>query len=342
MKKFMKTFGALSAAALISGVMLSGCGGNSQKGTEAAAEPSSSAEESAASSEAASEADGGKLKVVASFYPMYDFAVKVGGDKAEVINMVPAGTEPHDWEPAAGDITELEQAGVFVYSGAGMEHWAEDVLESLENKSLISVEASEGIALRAGHSHEEEESQEAHEDEHEDEQYDPHVWLSPLNAKKEMENIKNAFVEADPDNKEYYETNYETYAAKFDELDQKFKDTLSGLPNKNIVVSHEAFGYLCDAYGLNQMGIEGLSPDSEPDPARMAEIIDFVKENDVKIIFFEELVSPKVAEAVAAETGASTQVLNPIEGLSDEEMAAGDDYFSVMEKNLTQLEAALK
>ena len=132
------------------------------------------------------------------------------------------------------------------------------------------------------------------------------------------------------------------YAAKFDKLDQEYKDTLSNLQNKNIVVSHEAFGYLCDAYGLTQMGIEGLSPDSEPDPARMAEIIDFVKTNKVKVIFFEELVSPKVAETIAAETGAQTQVLNPLEGLSDEDIKGGADYFSVMEDNLSQLKAALE
>ena len=124
---------------------------------------------------------------------------------------------------------------------------------------------------------------------------------------------------------------------------------MSALPNKSIVVSHEAFGYLCDAYGLTQMGIEGLSPDSEPDPARMAEIIDFVKANHVKVIFFEELVSPKVAktiaketETIAAETGAQTRVLNPLEGLSDEELKNGADYFSVMEDNLKQLKAALE
>ena len=106
-------------------------------------------------------------------------------------------------------------------------------------------------------------------------------------------------------------------------------------------ITHEAFGYLCDAYGLNQVGIEGLSPDSEPDPARMAEVIDFVRANGVKVIFFEELVSPKVAETIAKETGAPTQVLNPLEGLSDEEQKSGADYFSVMEENLKQLEAAL-
>lgn len=322
----IKMLRALAMTALVSAAMLSGC-------TRAAA-PNPAAKADAMESKK-------MLKVMASFYPMYDFAAKIGGDKAEVITLVPSGTEPHDWEPAAADIRNLEEADLFIYSGAGMEYWVDDVLASLDNKNLISVEASKGVALRDGHSHSHEEEEGAGEPEEEG-QYDPHVWLSPLNAEKEMENIKNAYIKADPDNRDYYEANYELYASRFADLNQKFKDTLSSLPNKDIVVSHEAFGYLCDAYGLNQVGIEGLSPDSEPSPARMAEIIDFVRANHVRVIFFEELVSPKVAETIAKETGSSVQVLNPLEGLSDEELESGADYFSVMEENLKQLEAALK
>lgn len=294
-----------------------------------------------------------KLNVMASFYPMYDFATKVGGDKVEVTNMVPAGTEPHDWEPAATDIKDLEDADVFIYNGAGMEHWTEDVLNSLENKDLTVVEASKGLTLLEGKEEEEDEDEstdssseekdgeDSSDSESEEVTYDPHVWLSPLNAKTEMENIKNALVEADPDNKDYYEQNYETYAEKFDQLDQEYKEGLSDTKSKDLITSHEAFGYLCQAYGLNQVGIEGLSPDSEPDASRMDEIIKFAKENDVKTIFFEELVSPKVSETIADEIGAKTAVLNPIEGLTDDEISAGEDYFSVMESNLKTLEEAL-
>lgn len=332
--------GALAMMAFVSIALLSGC---AKSADTTGASASGGMKEETISAPAVSEEPSGeiqsnaaestKLKVVASFYPMYDFAVKIGGDKAEVTDMVPAGTEPHDWEPSVADIKNLEEADLFVYSGAGMEHWADDVLRSLENSKLVTVEASGGLTLRAGSSHE---------GEHDHGQYDPHVWLSPVNAKKEMENIKDGYVKADPDNRDYYEANYKTYAAKFDELDQEYKDTLSALPNKDIVVSHEAFGYLCDAYGLNQVGIEGMSPDSEPDPARMADIIDFVKENNVKVIFFEEMVSPKVAETIASETGAKTEVLNPLEGLSDEELKNGEDYFSVMESNRKKLVEALQ
>ena len=277
--------------------MLGGCG---------ASAASSSAAESTDSTDRA------PLKVMASFYPMYDFAQKIGGDKVTVTNMVPAGTEPHDWEPSTTDITNLEDADVFIYSGAGMEHWVDSVLGSLTNQDLDVVQASDGVTLREGY-----------EDEDGDVGADPHVWLAPANA-------------------EYYRQNYEQWALECDRLDTEFTEALSALPNKNIVVSHEAFGYLCDAYGLNQVAIEGIEADSEPDPARMAEIEDFVKANHVKVIFSEELVSPKVAQTIADATGAQMQELNPLEGLTDDQIADGQDYFSVMRQNLEELKNALQ
>ena len=249
----------------------------------------------------------GRLKVMASFYPMYDFARKVGGDRIQVKDMVPAGTEPHDWEPAATDIRNLEDADVFVYNGADLEHWAEDVLDTLENQDLVVSEASDGVELLDG----------GHDHAHGDEGKDPHVWLDPMRAKQEMKNIRDALVKADPENGDYYEANYEKYAGEFDELDQEFRDGLKGTKSRDIIVAHEAFGYLCNAYDLKQLAIEGLTPDSEPDPAKMQEVIEYAKKYDIHTIFFEELASPKVAKTVAKEVDAVTAVLNPIEGLSD-------------------------
>lgn len=269
--------------------------------------------------------DSGKVKVMTSFYTMYDFAQKIGGEKVEITNMVPSGTEPHDWEPSAIDIRNMEDADVFIYNGAGMEHWAEDILKSLDNSEFITVEASEGVELiREG------------------KENDPHVWLDPENAKIEMEHIKDAFIEADKDNAEYYNKNYETYSRQLDGLNQEFEETLSQVTNKDIIVAHKAFGYLCKAYGLNQIASEGLMPDSEPDPARMEEIIQLAKKKEINTIFFEELVSPKVANTIAKEIGAKTEVLNPLEGLSEEQMDAGEDYFSVMRTNLKQIKKALE
>ena len=277
--------------------------------------------------------DDGKLKVMTSFYTMYDLTAKIAGDKATVTNMVPNGTEPHDWEPLAKDIVNLNRANIFVYNGADLEHWTETVLPTLENDRLITVEASKGITLLKGHSHDEEEP-----DEH---GHDPHVWLSPLNVKIMLANIRDAFISADEENAAYYEANYQTYAAECDKLHGEFTEALGGFEKRTIVVTHQAFGYLCHEYGLTQMPISGLSPDVEPAAARMAEVITFVNENGIKVIFFEELVSPAVAQTIASETGAQTAVLSPIEGLSDNQRANGDDYFSVMRLNLAAIVNAL-
>ena len=281
----------------------------------------------------------GRLRVLTSFYPMYDFACKIGGDCIDVTNMVPSGTEPHDWEPSTNDLKNLEKADVFIYNGADMEPWADDLLVS-RSDTLRVVEASENVELRTTdgeheHAHEHEDADHHHGD------FDPHVWLDPENAKIEMEAIRDALCAADPENSTVFQSNYEKYAAELDALDAEFREKLAPLPNRTIVVAHEAFGYLCDAYGLTQVGIEGLSPDSEPDPGRMAEVIDFVREHSISTIFFEELVSPKVAEAIASETGAQAKMLSPPEGLSDEQAAAGADYFSVMHDNLAALMEAL-
>ncbi|MDD4296473.1 MAG: metal ABC transporter substrate-binding protein [Ruminiclostridium sp.] len=347
----------------------------------------------------------GKILVYTSFYTMYDFTLKIAGDKAVIKNMVPAGTEPHDWEPSPKDIAGLYDADLFIYNGCGMESWVPKVLESIKNSELITIETSNYIeserilGSEQEHEHSDEysnydehkqtdssqvdEEQQGSEDnlyqndnhdntnehvktdEHdqtvensqiikddhdhiEDEThscgsdgYDPHVWLNPLNAKKQMEAIKDGLVKVDPSNSRFYQDNYDFYAKKLDDLDKAYKEAVNEFARKEIVVSHEAFGYLCNAYGLTQIAIEGISSESEPTPAKMAQIINFVKENDVKVIFFEELASPKVAEAIARETGAKTDLLNPLEGLSEENSKAGKDYFSVMEENLEALKRAL-
>lgn len=275
----------------------------------------------------------GKINVVTSFYTMQDFAYKVGGDKINVINLVPSGTEPHDWEPKAKDITKLKNADVFVYNGAGMENWVTKVLASANNKDLVVVEATKGISLSEGH-----DDSEKNEDK---ENIDPHVWLNPKNAIKQLESIKNSFVSVDAENKDFYEANYKKYSDEISRLDKDFKDAVATFKRKDIVVAHAAFGYLCEAYGLNQVAIEGLNAESEPTAARMAEISKFAKENNVKTIFFEELVSPKVAKAIAKEVGAQTDMLNPLEGLTDEAIAKGKEYISVMRDNLEALKKAL-
>lgn len=292
-----------------------------------------------------------RINVVTTIYPVYDFATKVGGEAANVTILVPAGSEPHDWEPTPSDMVKIQQADIFIYNGAGMELWVDSILSSVTSEDLIVVNTSDTLALRpADTAHEEHEdgAENAHDEseegalvEHDHGAYDPHTWLDPMNAKEQMRVIKEAFVQADPDRKTLYETNFETYATAFDQLDKEYSDAIDPLPCRNIVVAHEAFGYLCDRYGLTQIPIEGIAADSEPDAARMAEIIDFVNDNKVLVIFSEELLSPKIADAIAAETGASTDVLNPIGGLTEQQIKDGEDYFTIMRKNLKALVRAL-
>ena len=309
------------------------------------------------------------LKVYASVYPIYDFAKKIAGDKLDVEMVMPQGTEPHGWEPDTKAIKNLENADLFIYNGAGLESWTDKVIDSLSNKDLKVVEASEGVELiKSSHDHEDEDhnheaaeenhdhnheaaennhNHEAHEEDHEHEGHhhgpmDPHVWISPKNAKIEMENIKNALVELDKENADYYESNYQKYAKMLDELDAKYSEKLSPLPNKTIVVSHEAYGYLCKDYNLTQIGIKGVNAETEPDAKKMAEIINYVKENKITTIFTEELIDPKVSKIIADETGCLVKVLSPIEGLSEEQIKNNEDYFSIMEENLENLVGALK
>lgn len=310
-----------------------------------------------------------KLKVYASVYPIYDFTKKIAGDKLDVEMVMPQGTEPHGWEPDSDAIKNLENADMLIYNGAGLESWTDKVIGSLSNKDLKVVEASKGVELiKSTHSHDDEDEDHDHEhevdnhnhnhnheaaenchnhEEHDHEGHhhgpmDPHVWMSPKNAKIEMENIKNALVELDKDNADYYESNYEKYAKMLDELDAKYKEKLANLPKKEIVVGHEAYGYLCKDYGLTQVGVKGVNAETEPDAKKMAEIISYIKENNIKTIFTEELIDPKVSNIIASETGCQVKVLSPIEGLSQEQIDNKEDYFSIMEENLENLVGALK
>lgn len=279
---------------------------------------------------------GDKLDVVASFYPMADFAQKVGGDHVNVTNLVPAGTEPHEWEPSSSDIKAIQNSDVFIYNGADMEGWVDDTLASTDTSKTTVCKASDGIKLRMAA----EEGDSSEEHEHAGE-HDPHVWLSPKNAKAELKNIEQALIKADPDNKADYQANYKKYAKKFNALDQKYADALSKTKGRSIVVSHEAYGYLCDEFGLTQEPITGMDAEGEPDAQTMAKIVQFIKDNNVKTVFGEDLVSQKVAKTIADETGAACVQLNPVEGLTDKQLKDGEDYLSVMNDNLDKLVKAL-
>lgn len=359
----------------------------------------------------------GKTNIVTSIYPIYFLAKEIGGDQVNVVNMIPAGVEPHDWSPKSRDLDTAAKAQLFLYNGAGLEGWVDDFLEGLPKDSkLVTAEISRNIALikgdeaeehnhedeahadeaahsdeaahedEAGHTHEEAHEdeaghthEEAHEDEaghtdekahedeaghtdeaahedeaahndeaaHEDEaghhhDIDPHTWVSPQSMLVMAKNVLDSFIEVDAANKAEYEANYEKLAGKLTALHERYKAELSAAPKKDIVVSHQAFGYLARDYGLHQEAIMGLSPEAEPKAQDLLEIAKFVKAHDVQYIFFEELVSDELARTLAREADVDTLVLNPLEGLTPDQEKKGDDYFTLMEANLQNLLKALQ
>lgn len=289
----------------------------------------------------------GKINVVASFYPLYDFTKKIGGDHVNVINLVPTGVEPHDWSPKSRDMQNLSKAQMFVYLGAGFEGWVHDTLDSLPKDSKVAVvEGSKGIELLKAteeeHDHAHEKASAAKDHDHHEAEFDPHVWLSPVNAKTIARNIKDQLVKTDAAHQADYEANYAKLAGQLDQLHAKYKESLAKAPKKEIVVTHQSFGYLTKEYGLTQKAIMGLSPDSEPTSKDLKEINEFIRANNIKFIFFEELVSDRLAKTLAKDAKVETMVLNPIEGLTDEQAKSGADYISVMESNLNNLIKALQ
>lgn len=321
----------------------------------------------AANNEAKNEESNGKLNVYASVYPIYDFTKKLGGDKINLSMLTKPGEEPHHYEPSSDDIKNLSKADLFIYNGAGLESFTDKIIES--NPDLKTCQASEGVDLikathdhdhdhdccqnsddvdhnhnhenENNHNHEAKENHSSHEEEHHHGMYDPHTWLSIKNAKIEMENIKNKLSEIDPDNASYYQKNFDKYAKMCDDLDKEYSQKISVLPNRVMVVSHQAFGYLCGDYGLSQVPIKNISNEDEPDAQTMAQIIDYIKKNNIKYICVEEMTSTKIADTIKAETGAQIKVLSPVETLTQEQMDKGEDYFSIMENNLKILEEVL-
>ncbi|KAA0689927.1 metal ABC transporter substrate-binding protein [Enterococcus faecium] len=279
------------------------------------------------------------LTIVATFYPMYDFTKEIVGDEGNVKLLIPAGTEPHDFEPSAKERAEISDADVFVYNSSDMEFFVDSLKDSVDSKQTLMIEAAKGIdRLESQEADEHEESEEGHDHAHE---YDPHVWLDPVLAIKEVRTIAGELGEKYPDKKVIFTKNADAYIKKLETLDQKYSEELKNATNRTFVTQHAAFAYLANQYNLEQVAISGVSPDQEPTPSRLAELKEFVKKNNIKVIYFEENASSKVAETLSNETGVKLEVLNPLESLTNEQIKAGENYISVMEKNLEALKESI-
>jgi len=304
---------------LLLAVVLPSCGGTGDQSSRGTPASSASA-----------------MHVSASFYPIQMLAERVGGDLIEVYNPVPPGTEPHDLELTPRAIERIQQSKVFLHLGRGFQPAIDRALDTIKNKQTIDKDVSAGIDLMPASPNEEEHAEEGN-----DAAYDQHIWLDPILAQAMTSNIEDALSEADPQNQATYRANAEKVRSELTALDQEYKTSFKSCARKEIITSHAAFGYLTRRYGLEQLAVSGLSPETEPSPARMQEVINLAKERRAKYIFFETLADPRVAQVIAEGAGAQTLVLNPIEGLTEEQVRQSKDYFSLMRENLSNLKLAL-
>lgn len=264
-----------------------------------------------------------RTKVVAGFYPLAEAAARVGGDSVVVTNLTPPGTEPHDLELSSRQVDAIEDADLVLYLGFGFQPAAEEVARAQGDRA-IDVLASLGLAPGSG-----------------GEEVDPHFWLDPTLMAKAVEVIERAIVDARPADRESLVAAAGAFTGELEGLDTDFEEGLRACDRQDLVTSHAAFHYLATRYGLRQESIAGLSPESEPEAARLAELADLLRRTRATTVFYETLVPPEVAQTLAREVGAKTAVLNPIEGRTEGEAAAGATYLSLMRENLAALRSAL-
>jgi len=258
----------------------------------------------------------GKTTVVAAFYPLAFVAEEIGGPKVDVANLTPAGAEPHDIELTPGDVARIQTTDVVLYLSHGFQPAVEQAVAGTHGKR---IDVLAGIGLRRGVGDEAGKT-------------DPHVWLDPVLFARIVKRIGSALGRS---------SQASGLAARVLALDGAYRKGLAHCARQDFVTSHAAFGYLAARYHLHQIPITGIDPESEPSPKRLAELIALVKREHVKTVFFERLVSPRLAETVARDAGAKTAVLDPIEGLTSSEQAHGDDYLTLMRRNLRELRGAL-
>lgn len=269
----------------------------------------------------------GRPQVVAAFYPLFEAAQRVGGDLVQVRNLTPAGSEPHDLELNSRQVDQIEDAAVVVFLGRGFQPALEKAAERAKG-ARVDVLSTLGSLRPAG----------AGDDKLD---VDPHVWLDPRLLKTIVGEVAGALSDADPANRATYEANAGAFSRELDDLDAAFTAGLANCDRRVIVTAHAAFGYLADRYGLTQEAIAGLEPESEPTPQRLSDLARKVRAGGTTTIFYETLVSPKVAETLAREAGVRTAVLDPLEGLTADDAKAGRTYVSGMRENLAALRQAL-
>lgn len=269
----------------------------------------------------------GRLRVATTLYPMTFFAEQVGGRLVEVTGLIRPGTSPHTFEPSPSDVLTLQSAAVIVYNSGAFETWIDDALDAMDTRQRIVVEAAD-LDVSFG-------------EEHDHGAVDPHVWLDPIQAMAQVERIRDAFVEADPDGAGAYRVGAAALVERLAGLHDRFSTALRGCSHRTFIVNHRAFGHLAQRYGLDQVAISGPEPQSEPGPRSVAAIAGLMKDRGIRHVLAEPIVSSDIAETIAREVGGEVLILHPLGALTPDELDAGEDYFSIMEANLHTLTIAL-
>lgn len=296
-----------------------------------------------------------KIKVVASFFPLFDFAQNIGGDLIQVENITNQ-TDPHEFEPTLQDLTKVYNSNFFIYQGAGFDIWADKITTQLKiekpqiqiinmtsNFELMVEKNEEKVSNETSQTSQNNSSNSLQKDSKiEKINYNPHIWLDPIRVITQVEIIRNGLIQIDQKNQQIYTTNAQNYIKNLQNLDQKYKIGLQNCQQKNIIAPHDAYFYLAQRYQFQAVTIAGLEPTSEPTTREITKIIQIVKDQKLKYIFYEKAISPKFAQTIASETGAKTLVLDSIESLDKEQIEKGENYLTIMEKNLENLRIALE
>ncbi|MDR7079806.1 zinc transport system substrate-binding protein [Neobacillus niacini] len=295
------------------------------------------------------------LTVYTTIYPLEDFTKKIGGEFVEVKSIYPPNVDAHTYEPSTKEMITIANSDLFIYTGAGIEGFAEKATEALKKEEVQILKAADGIDLIESshsdehheddneHSEEEEHAEsEAHEEKgHDHGDLDPHVWLDPVLSIDLANNIKNSLSELMPEHATEFETNFKQLKNELEKLDQEFKTTIESSKTRNLLVSHAAYGYWEKRYGIETIAITGLSPTQEPTQKELQAIIEESTEHNVHYVIFEQNVSPKIAKIIQEEIGAKSLTLHNLEAVTEENIKQKDDYFSIMRKNLETIKTVL-
>ncbi len=271
-----------------------------------------------------------RIKVLATFYPVYDFAKNVGGDRIDLSLLVPMTVDVHEFEPTPSSVQEVVSANVLIYSGAGLEPWVPQIVAAADNSGLVVVDSSQGIALLPVPQAFQKDNRTV----------DPHIWLDPLLAKQQVMNILQGLIKADPADRDYFTSNAQAYSSKLDVLNSEILNVTAGAKTRYFVTFHEAFAYFTKRYNLTQIPIAGPF-EEEPSPSDIQSVIAAIQQYHLCYVGYESLSNPALSQSIAAQTHAKLVLMDPIEGLTQSDQAAGKTYLIKMQDNLAVFSLAL-